>query len=148
MMQQEELISKIEYARKAIELQDYQTAWNVLYLAPPKAPQQEGTKTMEEIAKEILIKYLEKQYPHSHLDTNPTLHNFRGDEVVKIILYALRSIETSNNQSIKELERIAETNIIFDFLHRHPKMEEKLGLDKDHVIVDRQDWIKARSENL
>ncbi len=32
------------------------------------------------------------------------------------------------------------------FLHNHPKMEEKLGLDKDHVIVDRGAWEEARKQ--
>jgi len=26
------------------------------------------------------------------------------------------------------------------FLHNHPGAEKELGLDKDHVIVDRKDW--------
>jgi hypothetical protein len=29
------------------------------------------------------------------------------------------------------------------FLHNHPMTEEKLGVDKDHVIVDRADWVEA-----
>ncbi len=32
------------------------------------------------------------------------------------------------------------------FLHNHPKMEEKLGLDSDHVIVDRDAWEEARKQ--
>lgn len=27
-----------------------------------------------------------------------------------------------------------------DLLHRHPEMEGRMGLDPDHVIVDRKDW--------
>ena len=30
------------------------------------------------------------------------------------------------------------------FLHNHPQKEKMLGLDEDHVIVDREDWEKAR----
>jgi len=28
-------------------------------------------------------------------------------------------------------------------LHNHPKLENELGLDKNHVIVDREDWETA-----
>jgi len=31
-----------------------------------------------------------------------------------------------------------------NFLHRHPGLEQKSGLDENHVIVDRKDWEKAR----
>lgn len=31
------------------------------------------------------------------------------------------------------------------FLHNHPAIEENLGLDKNHVIVDREDWEKAKN---
>ena len=31
-----------------------------------------------------------------------------------------------------------------DFLHRHPRKELELGLDLDHVIVDRSDWNIVR----
>lgn len=27
-----------------------------------------------------------------------------------------------------------------NFLHNYPKMEEELGLDEHHVIVDKEDW--------
>jgi len=30
------------------------------------------------------------------------------------------------------------------FLHNHPQKEKTLGLDENHVIVDREDWEKAR----
>lgn len=30
------------------------------------------------------------------------------------------------------------------FLHSHPKMESNLGLESDHYIVDKKDWIIAR----
>ena len=30
------------------------------------------------------------------------------------------------------------------FLHNHPTKEKRLGLDKDHVIVDRDAWETAR----
>lgn len=30
------------------------------------------------------------------------------------------------------------------FLHNHPGIEKRLGLDEVHVIVDRADWEKAR----
>jgi len=29
-------------------------------------------------------------------------------------------------------------------LHCHPAMQQKLGVDKDHVIVDKEDWLRAR----
>jgi len=32
-----------------------------------------------------------------------------------------------------------------EFLHNHPHKEKTLGLDENHVIVDREDWEKARS---
>jgi len=38
-----------------------------------------------------------------------------------------------------------ETNAIFGFLHRHPNMEEAAKIGVDHVIVDKDDWIKAQS---
>jgi len=31
-----------------------------------------------------------------------------------------------------------------NFLHNHPGTEKKLGLDENHVIVDREDWEKAK----
>jgi len=31
-----------------------------------------------------------------------------------------------------------------NFLHNHPMTEKEKGLDDDHVIVDRLDWLKAR----
>lgn len=31
-------------------------------------------------------------------------------------------------------------NLKRNFLHNHPVMETKLGLDKNHVIVDKKDW--------
>ena len=31
-----------------------------------------------------------------------------------------------------------------NFLHNHPGLEKKLGIDENHVIVDREDWEKAR----
>jgi len=31
-----------------------------------------------------------------------------------------------------------------NFLHNHPGLEHKLGIDENHVIVDREDWEKAR----
>ena len=30
------------------------------------------------------------------------------------------------------------------FLHNHPQKEKTLGLDENHVIVDREDWEQAR----
>ncbi len=36
------------------------------------------------------------------------------------------------------------------YLHRHPVMQEKLGVDDDHIIVDKKDWkevVKALQEN-
>ena len=30
------------------------------------------------------------------------------------------------------------------FLHDHPVLEQKLGIDKNHVIVDRKDWEKIK----
>jgi len=29
------------------------------------------------------------------------------------------------------------------FLHNHPRLEYELGLDSEHVIVDKKDWEKA-----
>jgi hypothetical protein len=29
---------------------------------------------------------------------------------------------------------------LYNFLHRHPKKEIEANLDKDHVIVDRDEW--------
>lgn len=31
-----------------------------------------------------------------------------------------------------------------NFLHNHHSMEIVLGVDKNHVIVDREDWEKAK----
>lgn len=31
-----------------------------------------------------------------------------------------------------------------NFLHNHPRKEKELGLDNDHVIVDREDWEQAK----
>ena len=31
------------------------------------------------------------------------------------------------------------------FLHRHPTLEKKLKLDKDHVIVHRTDWEQIKA---
>ena len=33
------------------------------------------------------------------------------------------------------------------FLHDHPGLQAKLGLDAEHVIVDKGDWVSARQEN-
>ncbi len=33
-----------------------------------------------------------------------------------------------------------------NFLHNHPKLEESLELDNNHVIVDRKDWEEACQE--
>jgi len=30
------------------------------------------------------------------------------------------------------------------FLHNHPRKEKELGLDKNHVIIDREDWEQAK----
>jgi hypothetical protein len=30
------------------------------------------------------------------------------------------------------------------FLHSHPHMERARSIDRDHVIVDRKDWLKIR----
>lgn len=30
------------------------------------------------------------------------------------------------------------------FLHSHPQLEKDLGVPKDHVIVDRNEWEKVR----
>ena len=34
------------------------------------------------------------------------------------------------------------------YLHNHPKMEEMLGVDEKHVIVDRDAWEDARNKGL
>lgn len=34
------------------------------------------------------------------------------------------------------------------FLHLHIELAKKLGLDDDHVIVDREEWEIAREELL
>jgi len=34
--------------------------------------------------------------------------------------------------------------ISYNFLHNHPMIEKEKGLDSDHVIVGRLDWLKAR----
>lgn len=36
---------------------------------------------------------------------------------------------------------------VFDFLHNHSQLEAKYDL-KDHVIVDKEDWLKARDEHF
>jgi hypothetical protein len=41
-----------------------------------------------------------------------------------------------------------ETNVLFGVLHRHPKKEAELGLDDQHVIVDRKDWEQCQAEGL
>jgi hypothetical protein len=29
-----------------------------------------------------------------------------------------------------------------NYLHMHPHLEEKLGIEEDHVIVDKKDWLE------
>ena len=35
-----------------------------------------------------------------------------------------------------------------NFLHNHPDTERRLGLDENHVIVDKDDWEYARKQGL
>ena len=35
-----------------------------------------------------------------------------------------------------------------NFLHNHPMTEKRLGLDEQHVIVDRDAWEHARKQGL
>jgi len=30
-----------------------------------------------------------------------------------------------------------------NFLHSHPMMQKDLGVQEDHIIVDREDWLQA-----
>ena len=32
-----------------------------------------------------------------------------------------------------------------DFLHEHPRLQQQLSVDENHVIVDRKDWERARA---
>jgi hypothetical protein len=36
-------------------------------------------------------------------------------------------------------------NVGINYLHRHPKTEYSLGLDNEHVIVDRKHWSEVVS---
>jgi len=38
--------------------------------------------------------------------------------------------------------------IAFGFLHSHPMEEQQLGLGKNHVIVDKKDWLQVRNSNV
>lgn len=31
-----------------------------------------------------------------------------------------------------------------NFLNNHPRLEVEFGLDKDHVIVDKEDWLSIK----
>jgi len=36
----------------------------------------------------------------------------------------------------------------YNFLHNHPLTEKRLGVDEQHVIVDRDAWEEARNQIL
>jgi len=38
-------------------------------------------------------------------------------------------------------------DIMYGFLHQHPRMQERLNLDEGHVIVDKKDWEEVRGVN-
>lgn len=39
-------------------------------------------------------------------------------------------------------------DILLGFLHRHPKMEHDLNIPSGHVIVDEEDWKRARMDDI
>lgn len=64
--------------------------------------------------------------------------------------FKTKTIMQKSRESIdKQQESLEGKKSKHNFLHKHPMLEQSLGLDAtDHVIVDKEDWEKARSRLL
>ena len=68
------------------------------------------------------------------------------DESVSIgvVLDPTREAQIEQNEDSVVVGRTSQGQTIRGYLHEHPRLQQELGVDEDHIIVDRRDWERAR----
>lgn len=51
----------------------------------------------------------------------------------------------TNHRHTENSTAVSVDDIARGFLHNHKGMEDRLNIDNNHVIVDKEDWVEVRS---
>jgi len=64
---------------------------------------------------------------------------------IGFVMDPVKVLQRVQDQNIKNVKALKVGKPNGGFLHDHPGLQQQLGVDKDHVIVDRDHWARVRS---